>query len=132
MKKILLTTIICALLGCTSMPAIAGKCEGGTEFQGTINGHTYCYSKAQMTWWAAVMWCKKQGRELATLDQACASWNGSTGSSSCPNIKTTNLYTYLWTANPSSGDWIYVIHNSNGEILGTNISRHFSYHALCY
>ena len=130
MKKILLTTIICALLGCTSMPAIAGKCEGGTEFQGTVNGHTYCRGHNTITWWAAVMWCKKQGRELATLDQACANWSNTSGESSCPNMKLGGGQGGHWLMSPHSSHESYVLNLNAGSVAAHARNNHFF--TLCY
>ena len=97
MKKLLLMSVIALMLGATSAYA---KCEGGVEFQGAVNGHTYCRSSTVMTWWAAFAWCEFQGRELATMEQLCPEWGGGRGLNSCPNMSA-DLGIQVWSTNPS-------------------------------
>ena len=133
MKKLLLMSVITLMLGATSVHA---KCEGGVEFQGAINGHTYCISSAPMTWWAAFAWCEFQGRELASMEQLCPNWGGGFGTNACPNMNAFSQEIPVWSANffdtygavyvwPSKGE----IHNSS---MNTSRSRNGSLWAICY
>ena len=126
MKKLLLMSVITLMLGATSAYA---KCEGGVEFQGAINGHTYCRSSTIMTWWAAFAWCEFQGRELATMEQLCPNWgNGGV----CPNMKVYTNGPWAWSANPNGSSNAYSIYLSSGYIVNVNRNDHYTYCALCF
>ena len=99
MKKILYVLMICLSL-VIAKSSLAGTCEGGKEFPGTINGHNYCASNVGMTWWASFEWCKKQGRKLASMNQLCPDWSGATGANACPNMKSGKDY-WGWASNPA-------------------------------
>ena len=137
MKKIIL--IVCAFL-IINTASQAGTCEGGQEFYGAENGHTYCRAKTGMTWWAAFAWCERQERHLASLQEACLDWQGASGDISCPNMKVdkdVNGNNIIWTnsawlANPVNGVPYYGrLISINGKIEGNN--RNMSYYtAICY
>ena len=130
MKKLLLMSVITLMLGTTSAYA---KCEGGVEFQGVINKHIYCISSTTMTWWAAFAWCEFQGRELASLSDACIEWNGANASNSmCPNLVGIGNKTG-WVANAFSSSSASSINLSTGSTITPNHLKNISYHsALCY
>ena len=87
MKKMFLNLIVIASL-CLETTIAFAKCEKGTEITGTINNHKYCKSNIATNWWTAFAWCKYQGRELATLEQACPNWQDAGGSTLfCNNLK---------------------------------------------
>ena len=125
MKKILFTLLIC--MSIFAKPSFAGTCNGGEEVQGVVNGHTYCLSQAYMTWWAAIGWCKKQGRELASMDQLC-DWKNVTGDTSCPNMKVAN--TWGWSSNPSSSEGAFSVNMLYGNY--NSAKRDTVYNAICY
>ena len=111
-------------------PLLAGTCEGGEEFQGAINGHTYCRSSTTMSWWAAFGWCKKQGRKLASMNQLCIDWAGGSGNNLCPNMAvSTNSYT-IWSSNPHINIQAIVVFLSSGTISVNN--RSGGAFAVCY
>ena len=128
MKKLLLMIVIALMLGTTSVYA---KCEGGEEFQGAVNGHTYCRSSTGITWWAAFAWCEFQGRELATLEQLCPNWGGATGAA-CPNMKV-GKDLWGWSANPSGSSSAFYVNLSSGLVNANGSGRHFlNYRAVCF
>ena len=129
MKK----TILAILMTMMTTTAFAeGKCEGGDPFEGVIDGHEYCISKAGMTWWAAFAWCQHQGRHLASLQEACEGWHGTTAS--CANlIKPDVTAKWCWTANPSGSTTAYLVNAGTGYINnGGNRSYATLYYAICY
>ena len=128
MHKILFTLCICLTVGIFARPVVAGTCEGGSEITAQDN-HQFCVSSASMTWWAAFAWCKRQGRELATLQQACDDWYGATGDSACPNL-VVGTDKYVWTANPYGASNAYNVNLSSGNINNNN--RNNNNYALCY
>ena len=141
MKKTILTLILTTALAATTEAQQVRTCEGGQEFQGAENGHYYCASSPLMTWWAAFAWCQKQGRHLASLDEACAGFMNATGGVACPNMKVaktisgTSLSTsYKWTANPGSATTAYIVKSNSGSF--TTIARfppgYDLSQALCY
>ena len=96
MKKLL---FVLSFIIASSSAFAEAKCEGGDPFEGVIDGHEYCISKASMTWWAAFAWCQHQGRHLASMQEACKGWTGATAS--CDNlIKSGDPNKWCWTANP--------------------------------
>ena len=110
-------------------PSFAGTCNGGVEFQGAVNGHTYCRSSTTMTWWATIGWCKKQGRELASMDQLC-DWKNVTGDTSCPNMKVSGADYWGWSSNPNHSDGAFAVNmlrGNQGAAYRNNI-----YFAICY
>ena len=132
MKKLLLMSVIALILGATSAYA---KCEGGIEIKGVINGHTYCQSTTNMTWWAALSWCEFQGRELASMEQMCPSWGAAVGAGACPNMKIyEDGWDYAWSVNPYSESNSFYIHMSSGNVGGHVFMRSAanSAHAVCY
>ena len=129
MKKILFILCICVSFGVFSTTSYAGKCEGGVEFPGLVNNHTYCRSKVGMTWWAAFAWCKKQGRELASVKQICDS-NGATSAGQCDNVAE-GVMGWLWSANPKSSTSAFRISKETGSIQGGNVND-TNQVAICY
>ena len=133
MKKILFALLICLSLAIVTTPSMAAKCEGGEEIQGVINKHIYCRSKNGMTWWGAMAWCKKQGRELASIKQLCIEWAGSIGVGICPNMQVSNS-AVLWSSNPMGNYSAYTVDVPDGSI--GNLSRYTGYGnkgcAVCY
>ena len=129
MKKFLLILLITISVGIFAKPSFAGTCEGGVEFDGTVNGHTYCRSSTGMTWWAAIAWCKKQGRELASMDQLCNDWGGATGADACPNMKVGKDLNG-WSANPSGSSNAFYVNLSSGNF--TNSNRSIYGYAVCF
>ena len=128
MKKILCVLMICLSLVMTK-PLLAGTCEGGEEFQGAVNGHTYCRSNSTMTWWAAFEWCKKQGRKLASMNQLCIDWAGGSGNL-CPNMVVSTDNRYVWSSNPHINiQAVYVVLSSG--YIGVN-NRSGGAFAVCY
>ena len=132
MKKIFGTLLICLSLVVFVKPSMAGTCNGGVEFQGAVNGHTYCRSSTTMTWWAAIGWCKKQGRELASMDQLC-DWDNSPDSNSCQNMKV-DKDCWGWSSNPSGSVGAYGVHLSLGHFQGgfARNSNGCNNYAICY
>ena len=142
MKKMILTLTLTTVLATTGAKAQQVRtCVGGTEFQGAVNGHYYCKGPA-MTWWAAFAWCQKQGRHLASLDEACADWRNDTSDVHCPNMKVakdingTNMTgSWMWTANPYSNNDREAtnVDRSSGKIGSDSYrGRDKLYQALCY
>lgn len=130
MKKILLILLITLSVGIFAKPSIAGTCNGGVEFEGAVNEHTYCHSSTGMTWWAAFAWCKKQGRELASMEQLCPSWGGATGNGACPNVMISKSF-IGWSANPSGSTNAFNVNLSFGGV--SNTPRNYNnYYALCF
>ena len=138
MKKIILALILTTAIATTGAQAQQVRtCVGGTEFQGAVNGHYYCRGPA-MTWWAAFAWCQKQGRHLASLQEACVDYYGATGESACPNMKVstavngTNMSSaWMWTANPNGSKLAYFVNSGTGNV-NTYLYRYGTYQALCY
>ena len=136
MKKIFLNLIVIASL-CLGTTVTFAKCEKGTEITGTINNHKYCKSNIATNWWTAFAWCKYQGRELATLEQACPNWQDAGGSTLfCNNLKNAFENSYIWTANPSQSDYVYIV-SASGNISFqpsdyTRRSTAWASYALCY
>lgn len=129
MKKFLFILLITISVGIFAKPSFAGTCEGGVEFDGAVNNHTYCRSSTGMTWWAAIAWCKKQGRELASMDQLC-NWGGITGADACLNMKVgTGLWG--WSANPSGSSYAFTVNLSSGNFSHSNLRTGNDY-ALCF
>ena len=122
------TALIFILIMIFSISAQAQQrnCRGGSEFQGFENGHYYCKSRENMTWWAAFAWCQKQGRRLASLDEACNTIANTTDDTGCSNMK--HLGSWAWTANPAGSNAAYGI--LPGYIA--TISRNDARLALCY
>ena len=131
MKKILFALLICFCI--ITKFAYAGTCNGGVEFQGAVNGHTYCRSKATMNWWTAFGWCKKQGRELASIDQLCDNWNGVTSDNICPNMKLESEMT-VWSSNPNGSSCVFLVSLKSGNIDSrlTHFTRRDKLPAVCY
>ena len=129
MKKIFGALLICLSLVVFVKPSVAGTCNGGVEFQGVENNHTYCRSSTGMTWWAAIAWCKKQGRELASMDQLC-DWKNTAGDTSCPNMKI-NVDVHGWSSNPSSASAVFTAHLKSGTQHGATRDVNYFY-AICY
>ena len=132
MKKILCVLMICLSLVITK-PLLAGTCEGGTEFQGVVNGHTYCRSKVTMSWWSAFSWCKKQGRKLASLQQLCINWDGGTATGLCHNMKGEET-SVMWSSNPKDASSAFYVSSPSGNINhGNRLSCYGNYaYAVCY
>ena len=131
MKKMVFVLLVCFCIVIFVKPSVAGTCKGGKEFQGAVNGHTYCRSGSGMTWWAAFAWCKKQGRELASIDQLCDSWNGAIGSDICSNMKVDQSGYWGWSANPIGSSRAYYFNLTSGQ-YDTGNSRATKYYAICY
>ena len=131
MKKILCALLICVSLTIFAKPSVAGTCEGGSEFQGVLNGHTYCVSEAVMTWWAAFAWCKKQDRKLASMNQLCPGWAGATGDGVCPNMTGGDQYVVGWSSNPSGASAAFFVNLSIGHVSNVHY-RSINYRAICY
>ncbi|MGN1091390.1 MAG: hypothetical protein ACI4RJ_02745 [Alphaproteobacteria bacterium] len=131
MKK----TILAILMTMVATSAYAeGKCEGGDPFEGVIDGHEYCISKTNMTWWSAFVWCQHQGRHLATVQEVCKGWHGATGNAACGNlIKSDVTAKNCWTANPRGSTNAYNVNAGTG-FIGTSLDRNYGayYFALCY
>jgi hypothetical protein len=127
MKKILFTLLIC--MSIFAKPSFAGTCNGGEEFKGVVNGHTYCRSQAQMTWWAAIAWCKKQGRELASMDQLC-DWKNVAGDTSCPNMKVSGVEHWGYSSSPSGAEAAFFVNMLHGNY--SIVNRSGRYNAVCY
>ena len=132
MKK----TILAILMAMMTTTAFAeGKCEGGYVFEGVIDGHEYCISKATaMTWWAAFAWCQQQGRHLASLQEACEGWHGARGDAVCGNlIKSDVTAKNCWAANPYASDNTYVVIAGTGNVDLAYPGRSYAARrALCY
>ena len=129
MKKIFGALLICLSLVVFVKPSMAGTCNGGVEFQGAENGHTYCRSSTGMTWWAAIAWCKKQGRELGSMDQLCDRKNGA-NDTSCPNMKI-NIDFQGWSSNPNDSAMVFTVHLKSGmQFENYRNVTHLS--AICY
>ena len=77
------------MLGTISVSAHAyTSCNGGTEVIANTtatdsrcgnsttpcNGRTFCLSDRAMPWWSAVLWCRKNGGRLVSIDSACPNW----------------------------------------------------------
>ena len=135
MKKLFLTLITIISLSLYTAPAFA-KCEGGVEFTGVVNNHTYCRSKGPMTWWAAFAWCEFQGRKLVTLDEACVGFEGATGDTQCPNLKVGYIITSaegFWTANRYTKHFAYAVSPITSKTMASYCNGDSSYnYALCY
>ena len=128
MKKILYVLMICLSLVITK-PLLAGTCEGGEEFQGVVNGHTYCRSNSTMTWWAAFGWCKKQGRKLASINQLCPDYSGDYDNA-CPNVNI-GVDSWAWSSNPTTSTGAKGVKLNVGTV--NNINRNYIYsYAICY
>ena len=129
MKKILCALLICVSLTIFAKPSVAGTCTGGWEFQGVLNGHTYCVSEAMMTWWAAFVWCKKQDRKLASMKQLCPGWAGAAGNDICPNLNVgKNLW--IWASNPNGSSGAFNVYLISGGAGPTD--RSSTHPAICY
>ena len=85
-----------------------------------------------MTWWAAHLWCKNQGCELATLSQACNNFVNS-GDASCQNLKGVSSVA-VWTATPKNSKSAYYLLLSTGTIGGDPQHYHTNpnTYAICY
>ena len=130
MKKLLLMSVITLMLGATSAYA---KCEGGVEFQGAINGHTYCRSSTGMTWWAAFAWCEFQGRELATMEQMCPNWGGgATVNDVCPNMKEVGKDIWGWSANPNGSSYAFLVNLFWGGFSYYHYRDNYGCYAVCF
>lgn len=128
MYKTLLTLSIYLSIGLSSSVVLAGTCVGGKEFTAK-NGHEFCVSSTGMTWWAANVWCKNQGRELATLNQACNNFIGS-GNTSCPNVENAPQAA-IWTATLASATGAYHINPYNSAFSAWSRNSE-AVAALCY
>ena len=137
MKKLFLTLmmIVSISLSLCATPAFA-KCEGGVEFTGVVNNHTYCRSKGPMSWWAAFAWCEFQGRKLMTLDEACVGFEGATGEAQCPNMKVGHIITSVegfWTANRNAEHFAYAVSPITSNTMTSYCNGYSSYnYAVCY
>ena len=129
MKKFLFILLITISVGIFAKPSFAGTCEGGVEFDGAVNGHTYCRSSTGMTWWATIAWCKKQGRELASMDQLC-NWGGATGAAAFPNMKV-GKDLWGWSANPNGSSTAFSVNLSSGNFNG-GYPRNDTFYAVCF
>ena len=128
MKKILFALLICFCIVAKS--SYAGTCNGGVEFQGAVNGHTYCRSNSAMNWWTSFGWCKKQGRELASIDQLCDNWNGVSSDNVCPNMMVA-LDAWSWSSNPSGTYLAFSVNLSSGKLDMAHYRITGAY-AVCY
>ena len=132
MKKILFILLITLSVGIFAKPSVAGTCNGGVEFEGAVNKHTYCRSSTSMTWWAAFAWCKKQGRELASMNQLCVDWAGATGNTACPNMVVLGKELWGWSANPSDSSYAFGVNLSSGNVFNFSARNYGNYYALCF
>ena len=129
MKK----TILAILMTMLATTAFAeGKCEDGDPFEGVIDGHEYCISKAKVNWWSAFVWCQHQGRHLASLQEACDGWLGATGEAACGNLIKSGTGKICWVANPFSSIYSYIVSAGAGHIYGSGYLRIGPNYALCY
>ena len=129
MKKTILA-ILMAMLATTVFAE--GKCEDGDPFEGVNDGHEYCISKAEMTWWAAFAWCQRQGRHLASLQEVCKGWTGAMGTAACGNlVKSDVTVKGVWTANPYGSTFAYYVNAGTGYISYIR-NRNVASYALCY
>ena len=130
MKKLLF--VLSFIIASTSAFAEA-KCEGGDPFEGVIDGHEYCISKASMTWWAAFAWCQHQGRHLASLQEACEGWHGATGDAACGNlVKAGGPNKWCWTANPFHSTTAHSVNVGGGDIRINGHPHNDAASAFCY
>ena len=142
MKKMILALMLTTALATVAKAQQVRTCVGGTEFQGAINGHYYCRGPA-MTWWAAFAWCQKQGRHLASLDEACGDWrNNDTIDGKCLNMKVSkdisgaNMSSgWIWTATPYTHPaGAYLVNSGDGGVFATTYgiyTRSYPFPALC-
>ena len=130
MKKLLF--VLSFIIASTSAFAEA-KCEGGDPFEGVIDKHKYCISKAGMSWWSAFLWCQHQGRHLASLQEACEGWHGALGTACGNLIKSDVTAKWCWTANPSGSTNAYYVNAGIGTIVNVHTyGRAAGFVALCY
>ena len=125
MKKIQKIIILTIFFIATSSSAFTQQnCEGGSAVTGIFDSHTYCMSTPPMTWWAAFVWCQKQGRRLASLHEACPGWAGEKGDNACPNFVETEDHKfdkiYVWTSTPHATNMAYIISLKTGMVTNGN------------
>ena len=85
-----------------------------------------------MNWWSAAVWCKANGRTLATMYDICPSWNGKAGGNSgfnvCPEMSG-GPSTYVWSSTARSTKEAFIVRLSDGHV-GYN-ERQGSFNVLC-
>ena len=113
-KNIFILSFIFVLYSATSLQA---ACNGGTEIKNTA-GTTFCQSNVTMNWWTASAWCKANGMSLATMYDACPSWDGNIGSGKCPEMVASGCY-YVWTATARLDTNAYFLYQNAEEVAFT-------------
>ncbi len=83
-------------------------CEGGT----TVGD--FCISKddgTDLNWWSAAIWCRSQGKQLASMYDICPDWNGTTGSGKCLNsaFQTAKITISAWTSTTNGTSKAFVL-----------------------
>ena len=111
----------CILLSVTQSMA---NCPDGIIIKGNIG--TYCKSKVNLNWITSFSWCKSQGMQLATWEEACP--GSPINSSRCPNLEKKSEG-WAWIATPKDPSLAFLIRFEKGVMVDT--ARSHTAYALC-
>ena len=131
MKTKLLTLATIALIALNVSGALAETCEGGTLQTGE-NGHVYCQSNSKMNWWSAYTWCEAQGRHLATMYEACPTWDGAIGHGKMCNLNSFSNDEYNWSSTAFESNYAFSFTKTYVENRGSPRDKTIYCRALCY
>ena len=101
------------LMGAFLATSAYAKCDGGTMITGKSG--SFCKSNVKMNWWSAYSWCKANDRSLATIYEACPSWNGNIGEGQCSELSGSGDGG-VWTSTASGSDSGFSIALQNGYV----------------
>ena len=133
----ILTALTIMAIAALTFNVNAAKAETCADGAGTVitgkNGHNYCYSNQSMNWWSAYAWCEAQGRHLASMYEACPTWDGSKGgygesAAKCPNIIGANIL--KWTSTPEGENNAFYV--SSNDVVSDPRSKQTAARAFCY
>ena len=119
------------IIGLLSLASAYAKCDGGTEVTNRV-GTTFCRSNKEMNWWSAAIWCKANGRTLATMYEMCPSWDGNIGEGRCSELNGIGNY-IVWSATVSGSERSFSVFLSNGRVYNDDNygNRTTSRYAFC-
>ena len=130
-------------IACTTTDNADGTCQSGVCEEtvaascgdeivtGLNNGHEYCMSINGMTWDDAKTWCEARGRHLASMEEMCPGWDGTTGMFKCANLAgvgSCGVWSSSLDLNSSS---VFYVHLNN-RTVNTTFQSNTGYAAFCY
>ena len=128
MKKKILLACLFAIISTTSAYC---ACDGGTTITNTA-GSTFCKSNTYMNWWSAQAWCQANGFFLANIYDMCPSWDGTSGTDRCPELKDKSSGK-AWSSTAYGDKYAYYVVFSDGQVsmFSRNEGQHTNFTAFC-